>query len=532
MTFILQKNKKKLCLLIITLFVFVISLFILKKIDNKKEIISNRNIKATHYFGKNSWPKNFWNAINKNEIENDFKKIKDNGFNSIILVIPWGEFQTKTNPVVYDESKFSDLDKIFKIAEKQNLKIILRVSYYWDLDPDDDMSPSQRFSKINTNIDLYKAWIDYIKHIYEVCKNNPNFSFAFLSWEDLYLPIINQSNLDQKNKLEFSKKSGYQNYLSNNFLLEELNKKYNTNYKDFSDVSIPERKSEMFRTYLNFADNTLINKFLIPAQKVFPNLSLEVRIDKDPIYNNKEEIIEWYNHSNTYNINSDYIVTYFSPAIGAKNESDETTADETMNRLKYFVNEIDKQTNKNIVIDQFNFFDNTPEYSYNTKIKDNEIVSFLNKALSFFRKNNIGYGLWTYDDYQSNSLFNPSFFENNSGWRNNDLVKYENKAIIFSDGEISQQTSTKEKTICVTAKCDQNNVLKINNIDINFSNEISTICKDIEPTNIISIKNKGAKKCEVYNTSLFTHVQKGLLFDEFDNLNENLQTIKLENKIQ
>ena len=45
-------------------------------------------IKAFTYFG-DAWPLNYWNS-NLNHADADFKEAKADGFNAVILVVPWG----------------------------------------------------------------------------------------------------------------------------------------------------------------------------------------------------------------------------------------------------------------------------------------------------------------------------------------------------------------------------------------------------------------------------------------------------------
>ena len=50
-------------------------------------------IKAVHYFSS-SWPKTFWGDLEYSQVDDDFAQIKADGFNTVILVIPWMGFET------------------------------------------------------------------------------------------------------------------------------------------------------------------------------------------------------------------------------------------------------------------------------------------------------------------------------------------------------------------------------------------------------------------------------------------------------
>ena len=87
-------------------------------------------LKSVTYFG-DAWPINFWGTEDDN-MEVNFTRIKADGFNSIILVVPWREFQPGDMGNMYNEAAFSKLDKIMKCADDHGLMVTLRIGYCWD----------------------------------------------------------------------------------------------------------------------------------------------------------------------------------------------------------------------------------------------------------------------------------------------------------------------------------------------------------------------------------------------------------------
>lgn len=53
-------------------------------------------LKSVTYFG-DEWVLNFWNS-ETDHLEKDLEQIREDGFNSIILVVPWREFQPEMTP--------------------------------------------------------------------------------------------------------------------------------------------------------------------------------------------------------------------------------------------------------------------------------------------------------------------------------------------------------------------------------------------------------------------------------------------------
>ncbi len=68
---------------------------------------------ATYY--SDDWVINFWNSESKN-MDAELAQIAEDGFNSIILVIPWREFQPGTNPITYNTYPWDKLDRVMEAA--------------------------------------------------------------------------------------------------------------------------------------------------------------------------------------------------------------------------------------------------------------------------------------------------------------------------------------------------------------------------------------------------------------------------------
>ena len=116
----------------------------------------SKYIKAVTYFGA-AWPVNYWNS-NINYADNDFKEIREDGFNAVILVVPWGEFQPGVDPVRYNDDAYGRLNKVCQAAKAQGLQVYMRVSFLWDMYPGAQMPNVERTNLLFSNDTLMPAW--------------------------------------------------------------------------------------------------------------------------------------------------------------------------------------------------------------------------------------------------------------------------------------------------------------------------------------------------------------------------------------
>ncbi|QHW31545.1 glycoside hydrolase family 5 protein [Paenibacillus rhizovicinus] len=395
--------------------------------------VSKEFIKGVHYFG-NEWPVNFWSS-DLSGAGNDFSKIKNDGFNTIILVIPWGEAQPHISPVSYNQDLFGRLKMLIEKADEKGLKVILRVGYAWDYSPDVEMSHVDRVRKLYTDPTVYNAWLDYIKEIYTQIKDYPNVTMGFITWEDFWGVVDEASNTtDPAARLEFSKEIGFQTFLKNKYTLSQVSEKYDSEFSTWDQVPTPERKSEAFALFYEFMDSEIVNRFFVPAQRVFPTLSMEARIDSDPI-DMKDGSIYWYSHKDTYKLpGAVYTAGYYSPAMGAENNGNEDSAAEALKRQQDLFKTINQNLDGRLFfIDQFLYMDNTPAFNHNTKVKLSELNSFVEKSAAALNKYTNGYAIWNYRSYAASTVYNPSFALKDKGW----LVSGEAQVVKNGDEDYS-----------------------------------------------------------------------------------------------
>lgn len=490
-------------------------------------------IRAVHYW-VDGWPKNFWNSLKSHRIEEDLKQIKKDGFDTIVLAVPWGEFQPKIRPIQYNKRAFGLLKNIVEKAKENKMNVILRLSYLWDFDPDAELPTSERFMALYTDPVVYKAWLDFFRKVNYETKDFKNLLFGFITWEDLWgIVCITSSNLDLAARQGLSPQTGFHQYITKKYSRKYLSDLYGYNIRFEDTIPIPERKSPAYRLFLEYVDMLLIEKFFKPAKKYFPKLSLEVRVDADPIFLSQGEIF-WYSHANTYNLpGSDIVTAYYSVATGALNRGDEIPAKRALELFAFNFKKIKEQGSvKKVFIDQFNFFDNTPAFTHNTKIGPDELNKFIVHSASPLMKYTDGYGLWAYRDYAENGLYNPSFEVGLKGWDIKgkvDLAEGNNgdkKAMLRDGSSITQfaprkrgylHNEYKNVYLCFWAKAETSSHLYIYTAGIKIIQDLNENGRNYCLT--LPMKDEYTLTFEARDgnvllddTSLYCHVQKSLLY--------------------
>lgn len=384
-------------------------------------------IKAAWYFGEN-WPLNFWNS-EWDHLDEDLDAIADDGFNTIMLVVPWGEFQTGINPIRYNDTAMERLDRIIQKCDDFNLDVILRIGYYWDFDPDDQYPLLERYAGLISDKEFFlPAWEDYVKTIKEVDEKYTNVIGSLICWEDfwgIYYKYANLSTEREENK-KTAQQIGYTEYLKNHYSLEEISVYYGENFRDYDEIYLPQTKDYAMVLFNTFFDDFLLNRILIPSQKIYPELSMEVRTDADVIYKPDGET-DWFFHTDTFTAgDADYVASIYGIPMGFENNGERVSAKEALKQFDYIMEHIKEGTQgKPLFIDQFIFVDNTPGFEHNAQVKPDELESFLLGSADVLVNDTCGYALWTYRNYKMNDLYNSQFAFKDKGWQISGDYKFE-----------------------------------------------------------------------------------------------------------
>lgn len=372
-------------------------------------------LKSATYFS-DEWVLNFWNS-ESDHMEEELKQIADDGFNSIILVVPWREFQPEIQPISYNEYAFDKLDEVMEAAKAQGLWVSLRVGYTWDYWAD-DTDVRARFRELMGDADTLAAWDDYVKTLYERASAHGNLYGGFLTWEDFWSFTSYAMSLgNTEDGIYWASYSGYTDYVKARYSLEEVSGLYCEELSSYDSLYLPGAEQPALRLLYEFFDQWL-NTFLAHNQELFPNLSMEVRMDADLVYDETGELY-WYGHEATYGCEaSSYTSLMYGVPIGHINEGERLQAAEAAAKSEEMLDGVLAHTGgKLLYIEQFLYMDNTPGFEHNAQVEDDQLDDYLLRMVDILKPRIMGYGVWTYRNYGNNLLYNPQFALGDAGWQ-------------------------------------------------------------------------------------------------------------------
>lgn len=356
-------------------------------------------IRAAHYFA-DGWALNMLQVVDRRTLLDDLGRIKEDGFNTIILVIPWRGFQLDQLEPAYDSFYERQLRRVLHAADKKGLSVIVRAAYTYQILVDKHLSGITQAQRLLTDEDTRKAWLDYLQRLYRICHGYRCFRQGFISWEEFWHAFANWQLREQRPRRELAVSSGYLQYLSE---------------KNITGVEeIPRPGEAGHRDYHAFT-NVRIREVFEQAATVFPGLSMEFRVDKERIENDGE--IEWVGNDD-YSDQQSLRFSYWAPFMGAKNEGEKLSSAEAAHLLEYMLNEVSSDGRlTGHVVDQFNFVDEAPKFKgVHAEIDESQVADFLQASVPLLREKSSGYGVWAYRDYRQNVLYNARFLMGLRGW--------------------------------------------------------------------------------------------------------------------
>jgi len=505
-------------------------------------------VKSATYFA-DEWPVNFWNS-DTDTLHSDMKKIRSDGFDSIILVVPWREFQPTIDPVSYNEYAFNKLKMIMQVAAAEQLGVYLRIGYTWDFFNDSDDAIEKRFINVFWDEVTQNAWKQYVSELYNCVKKHDNFKGAFLTWEDF--PLMGIVYGDEDLRKQYAEKLGYRIWLKDNCSLQDYNSKFFTNHKTYDDIFIPKSTEPSVKEYYRFSDHLQMS-LLEQTQNIFPNISMEVRLDEDLIvYPDKKE--EWFRHTQTYPCGkADYTAVMYGIPMGFVNNGEKVTAEQALKKTGEILYKLKTQNEgKPIYVEQFLFADNTPGFSHNAQVKENELSLYLQNVDDVLRLCSAGYGIWTYKNYRVNLIYNPGFYLSQQGWEGIGSPEYkriaDNGVCVLKAGSGLKQILPASRmyhfadetyiSSCVfsmdVVDCHEKSsvAVTVGSVTkvVDFSAATRVEIQFPKQDNMdVQIKAVTGEFC-IDNVRLFSYVQNGNLYDEFGHELKHAEDIRILNR--
>ena len=353
---------------------------------------------AAHYFGR-QWPKNFISGFRREHVAEDFARLRADGFDTVVLVVSWGDFQPGMLPCcTWDERAFERLHFLLDRADEAGLKVMLRLGYAWFFHPEaGDVGDRQH--RLMNDPEVRASYQRFLQRVATEVSDKPQVVLGFMSWEDQWL-----------RKVDESARPDYEQYLAT--LPPDARR----------GTGLPDAVEDA-ALFHGFWDWLVIEKLHRPAVPLFPGLSYEARIDRDPRYepgpDGKPVVAEWIAHTGMTRLPPGHVLTlYWAPFWGALNQGEQLTAARGLELFDALLREAGADGQRRLFVDQFNFVDNTPGYEHNAVLRPEEIFSFLHRSVCVMKARGVaGYALWTSQDYAENPLHNPAFGYGLEGWR-------------------------------------------------------------------------------------------------------------------
>lgn len=368
---------------------------------------------AAHWFG-GAWPVNFWNTDLEARAAADFEKIKADGFNTVVLLVPWSGFAPDPHSGKLDAQRVERLQYLMRLAHEMGLKTVLRISYAWDgLDQDAGL----RLVNLWASEQHYQGWLEYIAALWQAVADIPGFQFAFFSWEDLWAATwFVQGNDEQR--LQAAQDTGFADWVMRTQDASVRDEWFGPDIAGAEDIRMPRPDEPAYRLFLKFMNQAWVTRFFLPAQQHFPRLSMEIRIDADVVVDG-EGGMDWFKHHDAWNLpGAEWVTLYWAPAMGGTNQGEAITPEQAAERLAYWLEEVRRHAGpRQIFIGQFLVEDFTPGYELNGRIPRHQVSEFLALAAPILQRATGGYGLWTWTDYGHDVMANPTFFAGLEGWR-------------------------------------------------------------------------------------------------------------------
>jgi hypothetical protein len=402
---------------------------------------------AAHWFGE-GWALDLWNSFSARQVARDFAALKEAGFNTIILVVPWGEFQPVISPApTYNETAFDRFGLVLRAAQDCGLKVLLRISFRWDLHPDAQWPGDARFLRLFSDAQAHRAWLEYIGRLGAVAAEFENILFAFLSWEDFW-GLAELAKAPHEQRLALAQETGFSAWLAASKTLAELCAAYGDRFPSFEAIPLPRANRPGYELLLQYFDEAFLGKLFHPAKTAFGNLSAEARSDWDPIYH-ADGTVRWVDHKDTFDLpDTQYVTTHYAACMGAENNGKPLPLDIAATLLDKKLAELAAISGgRKLIVDQFIYFDDILSPSANSFPNAGDLPEYIAKAGPSLARHTAGYGLWMFRDYRANVVYNPSFQVGLHGWDIKGTMAIEEGGTLLDSGARLTQRINKLSTL-------------------------------------------------------------------------------------
>ena len=422
------------------------------------------------------------------------------------------------------------------------MRVMLRIGYFHDYyENGNKFDLNDRFLHVfYTYRDQFMA---YAARVYETASVYDSYAGAFLCWEDFWdaVNVVKYSESEEL-RTQYTELLGYRDYLRTHYTIEEWNDLAGTSIESFDEAIIPAATEPAFRTFYEAYDELLIS-LLTDAQECVPNLSMEVRLDAD-LVTEPHGSQSYYSHSATFACEgSDYLATVYGIPMGFLNQGERLNADEACSMTESILKNLNIATNnKNLYVDQFLFYDDTVEFSHNARLLESEISPYLQQVSDVLQRYTCGIGVWTYQNYLFNAVYNWQFAEGLSGWNvAGEVTPLEKSGVHLAAGSKITQVIPADRTSfqngeTITLRFSAEDVVAPVEVSVTLNDTVQKVVLEqdgeyemtfaFESAETLTLSfetNAGMRLCEI---ALYNHIQNGLLYDEHSSELANLSDLR------
>jgi hypothetical protein len=388
--------------------------WIVKRIDGHQQSPLESLVIACHFFGDHS-PFGFWDDQQLDRVPELLRVVKKDGFNTIILVVPFEPFVERQPGVGLNLWYWQRLGVILGMAADENLSVILRLGYPHSTSPDNQTYLVDRQMKMLDELST-RSWLAvFFEKAAEVVSKSPAYAGAFMAWEDFWIVFDHPPNLPEEERVKVAAKVGLAGLAAKWANDEQLCKMLGTDPAKWPTAIVPLPNTPAYVLWMRWFDHFLFHFVGGCAKQFLPDIAFEVRSDGHPITVGGKTV--WASFELLRGA-PQRRYGYWGAYYGANNAGELLTAQGAMRGLEYSL-DVTNGTGKhaNIVLEQFNIVDNTLAFSgTHARIEPNELPNFLTLAAPVIASRTSGYGLWTYRNYCENWLANSAFQRGLDGW--------------------------------------------------------------------------------------------------------------------
>jgi hypothetical protein len=492
--------------------------------------------RAAHYFGDHS-PIGFWVDQDLSRVPQQLARIRDDDFDTVILVINWPLFQTNLSDEQLNPWFTDRLHRVLIDISRAKLSAMFRVGFMHQPQLEKPFGLDRPLG-LFYGTETRQAFARMIHQLNEVAELVHGVEGMFFSWEDMWGAMESMPHQSSEQRLRLARESEYQKFLRTQKSLTEVSRAYGIDFESINDVPIPNWGTPAMSMFIAFFDYVM-RETIVAGRTHYRELMPELRVDAAPV-TLSDGNYDWLHHDPMIDLSPR--AAYWGPFYGAKNVGEEITADEAIASMKYLLTVADSRKHKDLFVEQFNFFENhLTMASCHARLAADQWERFFDLAADLFASSFLGYGVWTARDYRENWFVNASFQQNLAHWKTTRASHDPDGLKLSSGGTLSQAICPEAKAhapataykkfrieIYLDKALSQPNSMKFVVgrhelvASLNVQRDIVSAEFDVSllswsGSNEIAITNESEHSCVVTRAYVYGFVQSLGLYDEYGN---------------